>query len=136
MRTRDSRVVSAYPVNSTGPPTSSTARYADRSVWPVLRAFASAFARVRCSVINRRNSSASTVKPCSAAISRVRSIGNPYVSCSANARSPDSSDAPADFVSTIATSRIVVPLPRVERNVSSSPYAYWLIRSKSLATSG
>ena len=42
-----------------------------------LPAGASAFARSRCCDISRRNSSSSTRRPCSPAISRVRSIGNP-----------------------------------------------------------
>ena len=44
--------------------------------WPFL-ALASALARSRCSVISRRKPSSSTARPCSAAISRVRSIGKP-----------------------------------------------------------
>ncbi len=44
---------------------------------PVFFAWASALARARCSAISRRKPASSTAMPCSAAISRVRSIGNP-----------------------------------------------------------
>ena len=44
---------------------------------PAFLAFASALARSRCSCISARNPSRSTSRPCSAAISRVRSIGKP-----------------------------------------------------------
>jgi hypothetical protein len=50
---------------------------------------ASALARSRCSAISR-GSRPRRPQPCSAAISRVRSIGKPYVSCSWNALSPGS----------------------------------------------
>ena len=43
---------------------------------------------------------------------------------------------PADLVSAIAVSRIVVPARSVARNASSSAYAYWEIRPKSSASSG
>jgi hypothetical protein len=72
-----SEVTSSYPVNVDGPPVSKTSRYAEVSTPPVLRAAASALARRRCSAIRLRKPSSSTDRPCSAAISRVRSIGKP-----------------------------------------------------------
>ena len=48
---------------------------------PVRLRAASSLARLRCWPMSLRNPSSSTVRPCSAAISRVSSIGNPYVSC-------------------------------------------------------
>ena len=47
------------------------------SPWPVLRAFASAFARARCSSMSLRKPCSSTVSPASDAISSVRSMGKP-----------------------------------------------------------
>ena len=53
------------------------ARSTEMSALPVFLAAASALARSRCSFISRRKPSSSTWSPCSAAISRVRSIGKP-----------------------------------------------------------
>ena len=106
-------------------PRSRSSRYAAEPV-PApapLRDCASAFARCRCSAISRRNPSSSTARPCSPAISRVRSIGNPYVSCSWNARCPDSVAPPACLVSRTAVSRIAVPARSVWAKASSSAYA-------------
>ena len=58
------------------------------------------------------------------------------MSCSWNACSPEIRCAPVFFVVWTATSRIVVPAVRVRRKASSSAYATWLIREKSLASSG
>jgi hypothetical protein len=96
----------------------------------------SAFARSRCSAMSARNPASSTVTPCSAAISSVRSIGKPYVSCSAKARSAVRVEPPCSFVVRTAVSRIVVPDARVRRNASSSPTSVELIRSKSRSSSG
>ena len=58
------------------------------------------------------------------------------MSCNWNALSPESAGLPADFVSAIAVSRMVVPARSVARNASSSAYAYWEIRPNSSASSG
>ena len=58
------------------------------------------------------------------------------MSCSWNACEPDSFAPPAFLVSVIAVSRIVVPARSVDRNASSSAYAYDEIRPNSSATSG
>jgi hypothetical protein len=65
----------------------------------------------------------STVSPASSAISRVRSIGNPYVSCRRNASEPAIVVPPACFVCATDRSSVVVPAARVRRNVSSSANA-------------
>ena len=95
-------------------------RYAPPSAWPTLCWAASCLERCRCSAISRRKPSSSTVSPCSEAISRVRSIGNPYVSCSWNALSPASTVPPERLVSVAARSKIREPLVSVVRKVSSS----------------
>jgi hypothetical protein len=70
--------------------------------------------------MSARKPSSSTVTPCSAAISRVTSIGKPYVSCRLNAWSPLSVGEPALFAFCTAVSNSVVPAVRVRRNASSS----------------
>src|SRR4051794_30998770 len=77
--------------------------------WPGFLAWASALARSRCSFIRRRKPSSSTDRPCSAAISRVRSIGKPQVSWSRKALSPAGAWAPGALVSVTAASRMVGP---------------------------
>ena len=67
-----------------------------------------------------RKPASSTCSPCSAAISRVRSIGKPYVSCRAKASAPPRDGRPGDFALATAVSRIVVPALSVRRNASSS----------------
>ncbi len=57
----------------------------------------------------------STVAPCPATISRVNSIGNPWVSCNLNAVSPLISVPPASSASSKA-----MPERRLERKRSSS----------------
>jgi hypothetical protein len=73
--------------------------------------------------MRRSKASRSTVRPLSSAISRVRSIGNPKVSCSRKAVSPASRGAvpaAASFlVSSTAMSRMLVPAASVRRKVSS-----------------
>ena len=68
---------SSYPVKVTRPACSSTCANTEMSALPVFLPAASALARCRCSVISRRNSPSSTARPCSLAISSVRSIGKP-----------------------------------------------------------
>ena len=101
-----------------------------------MRALASALARSLCSCINRRNSSVSTVSPASAAISSVRSIGKPWVSCSTNAVDPGTTLLPDSLVSCAATSNSLEPDAMVRRNACSSFTATRWIRSKSVASSG
>ena len=104
---------------------------------PLLRALESALARSRCCCMRRRKPSSSTLRPCSAAISRVRSIGNPYVSWRAKASLARQlacrrrCGPPAT-----AVSKIVVPVLRVCRNAASSPTAIWRIRLTSSFSSG
>ena len=72
-----SPVDSSYPVKVTLPDRSSSAVSTEMSALPVFFARESSLARRRCSAMSRRNPSSSTVRPCSLAISRVRSIGKP-----------------------------------------------------------
>lgn len=58
------------------------------------------------------------------------------MSCSWNARSPESVLSPADFALATAVSRIVVPALRVRVNACSSACAIWLIRAKLVSSSG
>jgi hypothetical protein len=75
------------------------------------------------------NAARSTVRPASSAISSVRSIGKPYVSCRRKASLPDSDEPPERFVSVTESSRIAEPAARVRRNVASSARAYCSMRS-------
>ena len=111
-------------------------RYTVTAATPLFRATESALARERCSCIKRRKPSSSTLSPCSAAISRVRSIGNPKVSCRANAESPLSTLVLVDFKSAAARSNIDVPRSSVLRNVSSSAAAIDMMRPCSVNNSG
>ncbi len=111
-------------------------RYAVVPDKPSLRRRSAAFPRSRCSVMSRRKPSSSTAIPFSAAISRVRSIGNPYVSCSAKACSPRSVLPPAFRRSATAVSKIVVPARRVCPNATSSFSQMLRSRPASATSSG
>ncbi len=78
----------------------------------------------------------STVSPASAAISSVRSIGKPWVSCSTNAVEPGTTVPPASLVSSAAASNSREPDAMVRRNDSSSLTATRRIRSRSVFSSG
>ena len=69
--------ISSYPVKMTGPDLASRPANTEMSAFPVFLSRESCLARWRCSAISRRKPSSSTWRPCSLAISRVRSIGKP-----------------------------------------------------------
>jgi putative hemolysin len=75
------------------------------------------------------NAPRSTVSPASSAISSVRSIGKPYVSCSRNASAPPIPVAPDAFAAAIEASRFSEPAASVRRNVASSARAYCEMRA-------
>ena len=76
--------------------------------------------------------SSSTVASRSAAISRVSSIGNPWVSCSRNATGPETVPLPSDS----SASRIVNPVRSVARKLPSSRAATPMTKSSLRARSG
>ncbi len=80
--------------------------------------------------------SRSTVSPASAAISIVKSIGNPYVSCSAKAFSPEIVVLPESLVSAATVSKSMFPVLKVWANAFSSPAAILRIRSRESLSSG
>ena len=80
---------------------------------------ASSWARCRCSAMSSRNAFSSTATPASPAISRVRSIGKPKVSCRAKASAPLSARF-SPLATSTACSRRVVPDSMVLRNARSS----------------
>ena len=106
------------------------------SAWPVFLALASALACSRCSFIRRRKPSSSTDRPASEAISSVRSIGKPKVSCSLNASEPENTVEPDLRVSSATFSNSVEPVRSVWRKEASSATATASMRVWSANSSG
>ena len=82
--------------------------------------------------MDRSKPTVSTMAPASAAISMVSSIGNPCVSCSRKATSPDTRPLPVAS----SSSRMAEPEANVRRKLPSSRSTVAWMRSSSSVSTG